>query len=164
MKFICDASEVYKSLGLQTKRQYMRHYCNVFFDLLANELWQGYEVIGSCNKDFSRYLIPFGTADEITYYSKPIWSFRISDHWNWWASLKKCSNPGYVQCRSLDMPWVRTRKSPEGSSEPQAGIQVAICDADGIYHHVYGELFDRKTKKWCWIENKPEDIIKQWLY
>ena len=134
--------------------------CNKFFENLSIILKTSYEIIGSSNKDLSRYLVPFGTENQITYYSKPAWSFRISDHWNWWANLKKCSDEKYVQCRSLDMPWVKNRVAPGMASEPRIGIQVAICDSDGIYHHVFGEKFDRKSRKWSWVEKSPDEIIE----
>ena len=91
---------------------------NKFFDELVTELnkrWKGlserfeWVVVESCNKDFSRYLVltvhgkPY--TGDITYHSKPWHSFRISDHWNWFANIKKCEDPFYVQCNSLDMPY-----------------------------------------------------------
>ena len=138
--------------------------CNKFFYDLAEILYASYEIIGSINKDFSRYLVPFGTDNQITYYSKPAFSFRISDHWNWYSSLKKCKNEFYVQCNSVDMPVARRRANSSWVSEPHCGIQVAFCDRVGIYHHVYGEKYDRRTRKWSWVENDPIKVVEKYLY
>ena len=137
--------------------------CEEFFNRLSEELWYCYEVVGSCNQDISRYLVPFGTEEQITYYSKPVLSFRISDHWNWFSNLKKCKDAHYVQCMSYNMPWTRERTAPGMASKPQFGIMVAVCDKNGLYHNVYGERFDRKSHRWFWVENTPSKIIKQWL-
>lgn len=139
--------------------KFKREKCNEFFDKLAKLLGSSHEVVGSCNVDFSRYLVPIGTADQVTYYGKPEKSFRVSDHWNWFSNIKKCSDPTYVQCRSLDIPWVRKRETPGMATKPRFGIQVCIQLDDGCYHHVYGEKFDRKTKTWSWVESTPEEII-----
>lgn len=137
--------------------------CNRFFDRLGELLNGRYITVGSCNVDFSRYLVPIGTESEITYHGKPLNSFRVSDHWNWFSNLKKCGDPNYVQCRSLDMPWCRKRIAPGKASEPRFGIQVCIQLEDGCYHHVYGDRFDRKTRTWEWIEATPEAIIEEYI-
>ena len=67
--------------------------CEEYFMILSELLSETHEVVGSCNKDISKYLIPKGTASELTYYSKPKNSVRISDHWNWYANLNKCNIP-----------------------------------------------------------------------
>ena len=85
--------------------------CMAFFEELSNEL-PNYTVVGSCNKDSSLYLVPNGTEDEITYYSKPAKSFRISDHWNWYANTKKCDNERYIQCLCVDLPYAKRREAP----------------------------------------------------
>ena len=64
--------------------------CENFFSELTRILDGKYEVVGSCNQDISRYLIPAGTKEQITYYGKPELSFRISDHWSWDSNVKKC--------------------------------------------------------------------------
>ena len=81
--------------------------CNNFIENLAQLLGDKYELIGSCNNDLSRYLIPAGTREQITYYGKPVNSFRVSDHWSWFSNLKKCSLRNYIQCYSRDMPFRR---------------------------------------------------------
>lgn len=130
---------------LRLCREFMRDVALLKFDT--------YDLIGSCNKDTSLYLIPHGTIDQLTYYSKPNLSLRFSDHWNWYSSTKKCDDERLVQCRSLDIPWARRREEPGKATKPRYGIQVAIYDAkDECYHHVYGDKFDRKTKTWHWCE------------
>lgn len=137
-------------------RQQKIEKCQVFLARLAYLLGYHYELLPSCNHDFSRYLIPSGSKNELSYYGKPDMSFRLSDHWNWYSSLTKCSDPGMVQCRSLDMPWVRKREKEGKATEPRYGIQVALFDAaTGCYHHVFGEKFNRKTKTWSWVEGDP---------
>ena len=138
--------------------------CSNFFNKLSTLLSDTYEVLESCNQDFSRYLIPHGTSDQVTYHGKPLKSFRISDHWNWFSNLRKCPDPNYVQCRSLDMPWCRKReKGDPMATKPRFGIQVCIQLEDGCYHHVYGDKFNRKTKTWKWIETRPEDVIRAYF-
>ena len=78
--------------------------CSDFFNVLAQALSSNYTVMGSCNKDVSAYLVPTGHEDEVSYYGKPENSFRVSDHWNWYSSLKKCSDQDEVQCHSIDIP------------------------------------------------------------
>lgn len=133
--------------------------CKVFFEKLAEALSDEYEMLGSCNHDSSVYLIPIGTEDQVTYYGKPKKSFRISDHWNWYANLNKCDKENYIQCLSLDMPWTRNRPLPWKASKPIFGIQVALIGSDGKYHHVFGEKFDRKTKKWSWEEQDLSKVL-----
>ena len=133
--------------------------CGNFICSLAYMLGPSYELMPSCNNDVSRYLIPAGTKDEVSYYGKPDKSFRFSDHWNWFSSNKKCTDENMVQCRSLDMPWVRRREQPGKATKPRFGIQVCIYDAaTKCYHHVFGDKFDRKTKIWTWIDDV--DIVK----
>ena len=120
---------------------------------------EDYEMMASCNHDASQYLIPKGTEHLVTYYGKPDASLRFSDHWNWFASSKRCSSESYVQCRSLDMPWVRKREKPGESTKPRFGIQVSRYDAsDDCYHHVFGDKFDRHTRTWTWIDADPMDV------
>ena len=135
--------------------------CIGFFERLSELLKEDYEVIGSCNKDSSIYLVPKGTSDQISYYGKPVGSFRISDHWNWFSSLKRCSDPNEVQCRSMDMPWCRKRdaKEPDKATKPIIGAQVAMYGPDKKYHCIFGERFDRMTKTWSWMDISPEEVF-----
>ena len=134
--------------------------CSKFFNDLSGILNETYELVLSCNHDLSRYLVPNGTSDEITYSSKPDLSFRISDHWNWYANLKKYPNPKYVQCFSVNIPRPAKRKDVGKASEPREGIQVSLIGKDGKYHAVYGESYDRKLKHWFWLETDPADIAE----
>ena len=134
--------------------------CRNFFERLAFALSGGYEVVGSCNVDNSVYLVPCGRSDQITYYGKPDNSFRLSDHWNWYTSEKKCDKKNYIQCYSTDMPRPNSRPLPWKASKPKYGCQVAIYGKDHKYHCVYGEIFDRKTKQWNWIENDIDKVVR----
>jgi len=133
--------------------------CNDYFTELSKIL-QGYDILYSCNRDLSKYLIPVGTESDLTYESKPQYSFRISDHWNWYANVQKCAKPWYIQCLSKDMPWAKKRLKQGYASKPIAGISVMFYGPDNLYHCIFGELFDRKTKSWSWIETPIEEVLK----
>lgn len=133
--------------------------CLRFFYALAGMLTGDYEVVKSCNQDHSAYLVPLGTSEDITYYSKPDKSFRVSDHWNWYANVKKCENENYIQCWSVDLPFPRKREQDGKATEPRFAAQVAMIGNDGKYHVVFGEKFDRKTKQWLWVDSTPEAVI-----
>lgn len=131
--------------------------CVVFFNALSDLLESCYERLASCNQDISAYLCPVGTSSEVTYYSKPEESFRISDHWNWYANTKKCSNPKFIQCYCANLPWARRRPEPEKAGKPIMASCVCLF-RNGEYHVVYGECYDRKTKTWTWLDNSPKQI------
>lgn len=135
--------------------------CKEFFDELASLLSGTFEVIGSCNQDVSQYLVPIGTADQISYYGKPKGSFRISDHWNWYANVNKCHLENYIQCLSVDLPFAKRRFAPGKASKPIWGCQVSVVGEDGKYHCVFGESYDRRTKTWSWKEASAMDIIQK---
>ena len=126
--------------------------CQKYFDNLCNELKDTHALVRSCNGDFSAYLVPKGTEDQISYSSKPVGSYRISDHWNWFANIKKCHDERYIQCFNADMPRVKPRLGDGKPSKPVFGVCVAYFGADQKYHHVYGEIFDHKTKHWQFCE------------
>ncbi len=136
--------------------------CRDFFDRMAELLSETHEVMGSCNKDLSAYLVPIGTGDQVTYGSKPVDSFRVSDHWNWYANLKKNPDPTYIQCWSVDAP--PPKKRPSGDFEkatmPRFIHQVAYFGEDGKYHHVYGDKCDPVTKERYWVESTPEEVLE----
>jgi len=135
--------------------------CNRFFDNMVVLLWSSHNEMGSCNKDASRYLVPSGTENEVTYNSKPRNSLRVSDHWNWYASTKKCSNEHYIQCLSVNAPYARKREAEGKASKPITAIQVCLLGDDDKYHVVYGEKYDKKTKTWTWIESSPQILATE---
>ena len=138
--------------------------CIEFFNQLSEILVKSgaYEVIKSCNQDLSAYLIPKGTISDLSYSNKPAKSFRVSDHWNWYSNLKKNPDPHYIQCYSVDLPRAKKRNEPGKASTPIQAAQVGYFDEDNKYHAVFGEIFDRKTKTWDWLEADPEDVLN-WL-
>lgn len=122
--------------------------CIEYFYALAEELKNTHTLVKSCNVDSTMYLVPKGTEDQITYHSKPANSYRFSDHWNWYANVRKCANERYVQCLNVDMPWAKKRTAKGKPSRPIFGIAVAKIGDDSKYHHVFGERFNKKTKEW----------------
>ena len=128
----------------------MMELCNKFFDNLAETLKETHEVVESCNADCTRYLIPKGSIDKLTYYSKPANSYRVSDHWNWYANINKCINENYIQCLCSDLPRAKKRSAEGKPSSPIYGCLVAAIGSDGKYHHVFGEKFDRHSRTWSW--------------
>lgn len=141
----------------------MANKCSKFFVFLSEILKDTYEVVGSCNQDISRYLIPIGTVGDLSYYGKPRLSFRVSDHWNWYSSIRKCSDPNYVQCLTDDLPETYSRREEGKTTKPRFGISVCVFGTDNKYHVIYGEMFDKNTKKWKWLETKPTDIAEMIL-
>lgn len=131
----------------------------ISFTILKLCFYDTYEEVGSCNADSTLYLVPDGTANQISYTSKPEKSFRVSDHWNWFANLKKCPYEKYIQCLSVDLPFAKKRPANGMASKPINAVQVSVIGKDGKYHAVYGEVFNRKTKTWGWIESNPLDVI-----
>ena len=127
--------------------------CLEFFNDLAESLSKTHEIIKSPNNDSTLYLVPKGTKDELSYYGKPANSYRVSDHWNWYASMKKCNRRNYIQCLNSDLPWAKKRKTKDGCSNPIYAAQVAYLAPDGKYHVIYGEAFNKKTKEWRWVDN-----------
>ena len=134
--------------------------CKVFFDTLVNMIGDRYEILASCNQDVSAYLCPVGTSSEVTYHSKPEGSFRISDHWNWYANIKKCPDPKYIQCYCVDLPWAHKRPEEGIAGKPIKASCVCVFK-DGRYHVIYGECYNRKTRTWSWIDISPERILTE---
>lgn len=135
--------------------------CNEFFnELIAALCARGIE----CDmrmfefENNTTYLCPAGTTNEVTYYGKPEMSFRISDHWNWYADIADCSSPNYIQCRCNELPWARKRPEEGKASEPIKAASVCVFK-DGKYHVVYGECFDKKAKIWKWCDNSVEKVL-----
>lgn len=134
--------------------------CREFFNELSKLLRETHEVVGSCNKDTSVYLIPKGSLPELSYYGKPENSFRLSDHWNWYSSFRKCSKEDYIQCHSVDCPEAISREQPGKPTIPVQAIQVAYYGTDGLYHAIYGDHYDRETDEWSWLENSPANAMR----
>jgi len=149
-----------QDLGIPRKAEDLEA-CEKFLGRIQKILKGSYELIGSCNKDISQYLIPLGTENQVTYYGKPEKSFRISDHWNWYSSTKKCRDISYVQCESVDMPAAR-EQTDEHATKPRKGLQVAIQGTDGKYHHVFGYKWDAEEETFKWVTNDPMDICREW--
>ena len=154
--------------------------CIKFFKKMAELLGDDYEMVGTgkCRRGghfliegtdkgifriADHYLYPFGTESKITYYTKPYWSFRISDHWNWFAPLKQCKDEKFLQCFNVDLPRLTTRKDDDRLNYVSA-IQVALFGNhdDEAYHCVYGAYKDHETHEWKWMETTPEEIIEKY--
>ena len=131
--------------------------CTHFFDELGGILNSNYKIVGSCNKDFSAYLVPVGTEGQISYTDKPENSFRISDHWNWYSNIKKCPDESYVQCNSLSVPKAENRIAPGKASNPISAIQVAFF-CKGSYYAVYGEYYNFQAKTWEWLDMNAKKV------
>lgn len=130
--------------------------CRNFIEELHDILKDEFVFMPSCNQDLSAYLVPNGTEAKVSYYEKPINSFRISDHWNWYSGLRRCADPNMVQCLNIDIPWCRKRKAPGAPTRGIIGVQVAYYGPDNQYHCVFGEKFDRRTRQWTWVDSSPE--------
>jgi len=135
--------------------------CKVFFNELSALLsGEQYEVMKSCNNDKSLYLIPKGTRKQVTYYSKPLRSFRLSDHWNWFSNLSKCVDEMKIQGCNPDLPSPTPRLGFDKASEPIYANCVGYYDSDYMYHTIFGEAYDEKTDEWYWITNDAKDFVK----
>lgn len=112
-----------------------------------------------------QYLIPVGTKKQITYYTKPYWSFRLSDHWNWYETTGKCKQEQFIQCFNADLPRINKRFVDDNQrSSACHAIQVAIFGNhdDEAYHCVYGTYKDKETHEWKWMEKTPQEVIAEW--
>ena len=153
--------------------------CIQFFTKLSELLSDDYEMINSGSREFmiihkhkfgelfrisDHYLIPFGTKSQITYYNKPHWSFRISDHWNWFDTVDKCNQKNNIQCFNVDLPRTKRYVKDNERSVPISAFQVALYGNhnDEAYHCVYGAYKDKNTHKWCWMEKTPEEVISEY--
>lgn len=153
-----DKMEAYMSQQTE-KENYNFKRCRAFFDKLADILKEKYVVVNSCNKDLSAYLVPIGTEDQITYYGKPLFSFRVSDHWNWYSSGLKCSDLSYIQCFSsgVQYPLPRDPNYPDKPTKARHACQVAYVGKDGAYHPVYGEVWFKGRYNWKSVHS-PEEV------
>lgn len=135
--------------------------CFEFFDLVAEELKDIYEVVPGKSKQFkSACLVPKGTASQVTYYGKPLYSLRVASNWNWRAGLDRCSVEKHIQCVTPDLPYVKPRPKdhPDWSSPPVFGNMVAIFDSDRKYHCLFGEKYNKDNKTWTWMVNTPKRV------
>lgn len=136
--------------------------CVEFFNKVAELVGDIYEVVpGKSTRWRTFCLTPKGTAEQISYYGKPVNSLRVAPVWNWRASMKKCSVRRHIQCVTQDLPYVKPRPkdNPDGASSPVYGNMVAIFDTDRKYHCLYGERYDRKAREWIWKEDiSPEEV------
>lgn len=134
-------------------------FCQEFFDELAKKLKAyNYIVVPSCDNDISRYLVLAGSENQITYETKPKYSFRISDHWNWKAALYKCPNPNYIQCYNVDL----LQNPRYVTNSPTNAICVAATMNGYNYHTVYGDLgFDPRKGGCRWQHSSADYVIAQ---
>ena len=131
--------------------------CSEVFSELAKILSDQYEILESCNKDFSKYLCLKGTTGEVSYEGKPEKSFRISDHWNWYSNVKKCPDMSIIQCYASNIPEPREREG-EGATKPRKAISIGFYE-NGQYKIVYGEFYNKETEEWSWMENDISDLV-----
>lgn len=112
----------------------------------------------------SLYLVPKGTENEIGWYGKPIGSFRFANHWNWFANVKKCKYPGYMQCFNRDLPYRHVRPDPKKASFPTYAVQVAFYGADERYHAIFGQTWRKnpgiKGGVWVWKNDVPQESLE----
>lgn len=139
--------------------------CEDFFNKLADLMKDEYVLLDYRDTSESAYLIPIGTEDQMSWYGKPEWSFRISGHWSWYANTKKCADKDIVQCESVDLPVPRDRRAETGASMPIYAAQVCVY-YNGKYHCIYGNCYSRKRihgKHWTFREADPKAIAESYL-
>ena len=148
--------------------------CIKFYNQLAELLENDYQTTGDMFLEETNtgkfhlrdnYIYPFGTRKQITYYNKPYWSFRISDHWNWYDTIHKCKQRNYIQCFNVDLPRrLKRTVADDICSHPFNAIQVAIYGNhdDEAYHCVYGTYKDKESREWRWMEKTPQEIIEEY--
>lgn len=135
--------------------------CRRFFKELADILGETHYIVGSCNQDETIYLLEKGTDErELSYYSKPKNSYRISDHWSWYSNVRKNPDETYIQCESVDVPNVRERIEPGKASKPRKAWQVCFFGEDGKYHCIFGDIYDKETKTWSFKTVKAKEVLK----
>lgn len=158
-------SEIRKDPYGEYLRETMYANCWDFYEELTKALEDGYERHdGQSSIPPSSCLVPIGTADEVTYHSKPEWSFRIAIRWNWYASEFNNPDREYIQCYTTDLPKPRLRTpSQHGATSPVIANCVALFH-DGKYHIVYGEYFDRAKGEWKWKDTSVESTLNNMYY
>ena len=134
--------------------------CQKFFEELTEKMGDAYEVAPVLGNDESRYLVPKGRSFLVSYYGKPRHSFRLGHKWNFFAPISKCEQENYIQCLCPDMPKARKRNFPGSRSEARYAWAVAALGSDNKYHVIYGEVYNRITNKWSWIEVTVDEYLK----
>lgn len=125
---------------------------------LVKQLSDEYEEVVSCNNDISRYLVPKGTADQITYYGKPKRSLRMSDHWSWYANIQKCRDESYVQCANSELK-PHEREIEGGASKPIKALQICILDDNGVYCSLIGIMNEMTDKSVDHFIDMPVNML-----
>lgn len=146
---------------MKIQKQNRMDACNEYFNELAKLLEQSHMVMLSSNKDQSRYLIPNGTDNEVTYYGKPFHSFRVSNHWNWKANIRKCVDPRHVQCFTKDLHYPFHRPKSGMASKPVLACCVCYYGLDKLYHVVCGEVYDHVNRSTHFIRRDPKEVIAE---
>lgn len=154
--------------------------CVKFFKGLKDLLNEEYQHMGTgvCPKNYfvegtkkgifrlnDHYLFPNGTKKQITYYGKPYWSFRLSDHWNWYEKTANCKQQNYIQCFNVDLPIITHRfVDNEERSSVCSAIQIALFGnkEDEAYHCIYGAYKDKESHEWRWMETTPEEVVEKY--
>ena len=138
--------------------------CNQYFNNLYEMLKESHDRRTNKTRDRrpDKYIFPKGTGDEITNVGKPANSFRYSNKWNFWKNGKG-EMLDSVQCYSEDFPKAHTDSQGRGPQGAVLAYSVCFYGEDGHYHVVYGERYNRKTKKWDWVESDPEDAILEFI-
>ena len=138
--------------------------CNQYFNGLYELLKDTHDRRTNKTRDRrpDKYIFPKGTGDEITNVGKPKDSFRYSNKWNFYKNGKGEMLPE-VQCYSEDFPHAHTDSLGHGPQGSVLAYSVCFYGEDGRYHVVYGERYNRKTKKWDWVESDPEDAILEFI-
>lgn len=138
--------------------------CNQYFNSLYEMLKDSHDRRTNKTRDRrpDKYIFPKGTGDEITNVGKPANSFRYSNKWNFWKNGKG-EMLDSVQCYSEDFPKAHTDSHGCGPQGSVLAYSVCFYGEDGRYHVVYGERYNRRTKKWDWVESDPEDAILEFI-
>lgn len=80
---------------------------------------------------YSFYLIPKG--QDLSYYGHPEGTIRLSNHWSWYSSQNKCSDPNIIQCELKGIaPRLRFENDPNGKTTPKFLTTIAIVK-NGVY-------------------------------
>lgn len=135
------------------------HSCEIYFNNLTKILKDSHSILPSKNKDISRYLVLNGTEDQVTYYGKPFLSFRLSNHWNWYASYRNCIDPHHIQCFSKDLHLPFKRPMHNHASKPIFACSVGYYGLDKLYHIICGEIFNPITRRMEFIQKDIHEVI-----